>query len=114
VREDCCPPDSPCSGADECVARGCCWSTPYPPNECSSGGTPYCFKPNPALKGYAIKSVRETNLGFEARLELVDGKNLFGQDIATLQLSVYFDSEVRLSPFFILLFLVLFFVISIN
>jgi alpha-glucosidase (family GH31 glycosyl hydrolase) len=45
--------------------------------------------------GYAVKSFNETDYGLEVSLGLVDGKNLFGEDVATLQMSVYFDTEVR-------------------
>lgn len=44
--------------------------------------------------GYGLADIKETEYGFEASLELMEGKNLFGTDVATLHMSVYFDTEV--------------------
>jgi len=71
----------------DCEASGCCWV----PAEQNSA-VPWCFYPA-SNSGYALSNLKETTLGWEGTLSVIDPTTTYGNSITTLKLEVFMESN---------------------
>lgn len=85
------------SSQQACESKGCCWDPINKDKEEGKvGGVPWCYKQNPAVKGYELVSVKNTPNGLSGLLRVYDPTPLYGPDIQTLSFDVMMETESRI------------------
>ncbi|XP_033124429.1 lysosomal alpha-glucosidase-like isoform X2 [Anneissia japonica] len=86
-----CYPEADGASQEKCEERGCCWQ---PTKSGISDGEPYCFYPTD-FPSYNMSTPQETAFGYTAMLKRTN-KSYYPNDILTLQLDIYLETESRI------------------
>ncbi|XP_035228659.1 lysosomal alpha-glucosidase-like [Stegodyphus dumicola] len=86
IRVDC-NPDLPLN-YEKCLNRGCIWV------QRTEESQPLCFYPDGY--GYKYQEVRKTSNGYHVDLERTTEIKMFGDEVDSISLQVYFETEKRL------------------